>query len=127
MAELTISNARLREGVWQGLLVAPQENAELPEIEVLHFAEALRDVRLRPDAEMANVWTLSVPIPAALVSDGVQTFLVKEKSSGRTLARFAIAAGAPLEEDLRAEVEFLRAELDLLKRAFRRHCLETAQ
>jgi hypothetical protein len=32
----------------------------------------------------------------------------------------------PLEEDIRAEVSLLRAELDLLKRAFRRHCAETA-
>ena len=27
--------------------------------------------------------------------------------------------------DLRAEVDLLRAELDMLKRAFRRHCVET--
>ncbi|MDV7141337.1 hypothetical protein R3X27_01440 [Tropicimonas sp. TH_r6] len=127
MAELTISNARLREGVWQGLLVAPQGNASLPEIEVLHLGEALENVRLHADAEMANVWTLSVPIPMAFICDGVQSFLVKEKSSGRTLASFAIAAGAALDEDLQAEVEFLRTELNLLKRAFRRHCLETAQ
>jgi hypothetical protein len=26
---------------------------------------------------------------------------------------------------LRAEVDLLRAELDMLKRAFRRHCVET--
>jgi hypothetical protein len=31
-----------------------------------------------------------------------------------------------MEDDLRAEVDLLRAELDMLKRAFRRHCLETA-
>jgi hypothetical protein len=30
-----------------------------------------------------------------------------------------------LDEDIRAEVDLLRAELDLLKRAFRRHCSET--
>jgi hypothetical protein len=30
-----------------------------------------------------------------------------------------------MEDDLRAEVDLLRAELDMLKRAFRRHCLET--
>jgi hypothetical protein len=32
-----------------------------------------------------------------------------------------------MEDDLRAEVDLLRAELDMLKRAFRRHCLETAE
>ena len=35
-------------------------------------------------------------------------------------------AGEAVSDDLRAEVELLRAELDMLKRAFRRHCLETA-
>ena len=34
--------------------------------------------------------------------------------------------GEPLGDDIRAEVELLRAELDMLKRAFRRHCLETS-
>ncbi|MFZ5749697.1 MAG: hypothetical protein ACOY5U_01375 [Pseudomonadota bacterium] len=45
--------------------------------------------------------------------------------SGGTLASFVVIGGAPVEADLRAEVELLRAELDLLKRAFRRHCAET--
>jgi hypothetical protein len=30
-----------------------------------------------------------------------------------------------LAEDIRAEMDLLRAELDLLKQAFRRHCVET--
>jgi hypothetical protein len=34
-------------------------------------------------------------------------------------------AGEVLSDDFRSEVSLLRAELDLLKRAFRRHCLET--
>ena len=28
--------------------------------------------------------------------------------------------------DLRAEMDLMRAELDMLKRAFRRHCVETS-
>ena len=34
-------------------------------------------------------------------------------------------AGEALAHDIRAEIDLLRAELDMLKRAFRRHCLET--
>ena len=79
------------------------------------------------DREMANVWTLSVPIPSELISDGVQTFLVREATQTETLTRFSIAAGEPLQEDVLAELDLLRAELDLLKRAFRRHCSERAE
>jgi hypothetical protein len=55
----------------------------------------------------------------------VQTFLVREAGSGATLGHFTIVAGVPLEADLRAEVDLLRAELDMLKKAFRRHCVES--
>ena len=41
------------------------------------------------------------------------------------LGSFTLIAGEALGDDLRAEVSLLRAELDMLKRAFRRHCLET--
>jgi outer membrane protein assembly factor BamA len=37
-----------------------------------------------------------------------------------------LIAGEALGDDIRVEVELLRDELDMLKRAFRRHCVETA-
>lgn len=46
-------------------------------------------------------------------------------AGGVTLARFTLVAGQALEEDIRAELNLLRAELDLLKRAFQRHCRES--
>jgi hypothetical protein len=64
-----------------------------------------------------------VPIPAALIGDGVRSILVLV--DGEVLGRITLLAGAPLEDDLLAEIGLLRAELDLLKRAFRRHCAET--
>jgi len=67
-----------------------------------------------------------LPIPAAILSEGVQTILFRDPASGETLARLTRVTGVPLEEDLRAELDLLRAELDMLKRAFRRHCVETA-
>ncbi len=126
MSDLTISNARIREGVWQGVLVAGDDRAEPPEIQVLHQTVALDGVRLVPDSEMANLWTLNVPIPVELLCDGVQTFVVSSQPTGAVLARFSIVTGQPMEDDIRAEVDMLRAELDLLKKAFRRHCVETA-
>jgi hypothetical protein len=41
------------------------------------------------------------------------------------LGSFSIVAGDALAEDIRAELSLLRAELDMLKKGFRRHCLET--
>ena len=125
MAALTVSNAHLRDGVWQGLLVAANGSEAAPDIEVVHLGIPLDNVRVTPDGEMKTIWTLSVPIPMELISDGVQTFLVRERAGEETLSRFSIAAGAALEGDFGAELDLLRAELDLLKQAFRRHCVET--
>jgi len=38
----------------------------------------------------------------------------------------AIADGEALGDDMCVEIELPRAELDMLKRAFRRHCVETS-
>jgi hypothetical protein len=67
-----------------------------------------------------------VPLPASVIADGVQTVLITDAESGARLASIPILSGSALEEDLRAEVGLLRSELDMLKRAFRRHCTETA-
>ena len=61
-----------------------------------------------------------VPIPAVLLSDGVQTVILSDAATGERLSSFAILAGDALSEDIRAEVDLIRAELDMLKSAFRR-------
>ena len=61
----------------------------------------------------------------ALIADGVQTFLIRDHATGETLESFAVIAGEALSHDIRAEMTLLREELDMLKRAFRRHWLET--
>ena len=77
---------------------------------------------VRPVAGKSGQFTLRVPIPAWALNEGVQTFVVQ--AGGERLAQFTLIAGQPLEEDIRAEVSLLRAELDLLKRAFQRHLRE---
>ena len=49
-----------------------------------------------------DLWLLQVPIPEETIADG-----------------------EALGDDMRVEIELPRAELDMLKRAFRRHCVET--
>ena len=48
------------------------------------------------------------------------------KQTGDTLDSISIITGEVLSDDIRAEMNLLRAELDMLKKAFRRHCIETA-
>ena len=66
-----------------------------------------------------------MPIPAEVIADGVQTFLISDTTTGERIGDFALMSGDALSYDIRAEVTLLREELDMLKRAFRRHCLET--
>ncbi len=71
-------------------------------------------------------WHVSVPIPVDRIADGVQTFVIRDRREDMLLGSFSIVAGDALAEDIRAELSLLRAELDMLKKAFRRHCVETS-
>lgn len=155
MAGLKLTKTSLTAGVWQGVLTGqtggpPQgipalcvthQSTELAGIEVVPFGVNAADISQadvgQANASFANAssadvssaggrWTVRVPIPADLISDGVQSFVISDATTGTTLSSFAIIAGDALAEDIRAEMDLLRAELDLLKRAFRRHCVETA-
>ena len=120
---LTLTKTRLLEGVWEGVLQGGDTDAP-PDIDVTHFDTRVDGVELDrlPDGDG---WRLRVAIPSETIADGVQTFVIRDGATGATLDSFAILAGEALSEDMRAEIELLRAELDMLKRAFRRHCLET--
>lgn len=124
--DMTLSKTRIRAGVWEGVLTTHSDHATPPEIEVRHLQLPLDGVTVALAEGMKKTWAVRVPIPADVLSDGVQTFLIHAKPGGEKLASFTIITGAALEDDIRAEVDLLRAELDMLKRAFRRHCLETA-
>ena len=67
-----------------------------------------------------------MPIPAERIADGVQAFVIRNTRDDIVLGSFSIVAGDALAEDIRAEMSLLRSELDMLKKAFRRHCVETA-
>lgn len=114
---VTLTGTRIVGGRWHGLLTG----LAAPRLVVEHLGRPL-------PFEIAPVpggHAVAVPIPSELLSDGVQTILIRQEGQAEVLASFAIIAGAAAETDLRAELDLLRAELDMLKRAFRRHCLET--
>jgi hypothetical protein len=125
MMKFTLTKTRLFEGVWEGQLVHEGEGNSQPDIEVTHLERPLPDVELI-EAEESGSWTLRVPIPPDVIADGVQTFLIRDKRAGAVLDSFALMSGDALGYDIRTEVTLLREELDMLKRAFRRHCLETS-
>jgi hypothetical protein len=125
MTTETLTKTRLRAGVWHGILSTAQD-APAAEIDVWHLEAPLQGVTVKPVADQPRQYLVAVPIPITALNDGVQTFVIQNKHSQETYASFTIIAGDPLDDDLRAEINLLRAELDLLKRAFRRHCVETA-
>ncbi|WP_306151691.1 hypothetical protein [Roseovarius sp. MMSF_3281] len=124
MSDFTLTKTRLIEGVWEGVLTRKGAGNDQPQVEVTHLERVLRGVEVteKPDE---SLWVVRVPVPLELIADGVQTFLIKDVKSGETLESFSLLAGEALSHDIRAEMNLLREELDMLKRAFRRHCLET--
>jgi hypothetical protein len=123
MGEHVLTKTRIRAGVWEGVLTGV---AGEPKLEVELQGQPVPGIAVAAAEGKPGAWAVTVPIPAEALSEGVQTFLIREVGATETLAHFTIITGVAMEDDVRAEIDLLRAELDMLKRAFRRHCLETA-
>lgn len=117
----------LRAGQWSGTLTAPQAP---PRVVVTHLGQIVAAARIRPAGDAGDRWLIEADLPVSLLSDGLHSLaLIADDGSsadqplqpGATrLAQLAVMAGAVLSDDLLAELEHLRAELDMLKREFRR-------
>jgi hypothetical protein len=123
MSALELTKTRMKEGIWEGILT--QGGDEKPQIVVTHQERPVEGVTLTHDAAGGR-WVLQVPIPRAAIADGVQTLVIRDVRADSSIGHVTLIAGEALGDDIRAEMDLLRAELDMLKRAFRRHCLETA-
>ncbi|MBN8185302.1 MAG: hypothetical protein GYB50_05485 [Rhodobacteraceae bacterium] len=124
MSAYALTKTLFREGVWEGLLAASRRDAPTPEITVSLNGAPVRGVTVA-QAGAPGRWVVRIPIPVEAVGDGVQTVLIQDASCGEPLESFTLIAGEALGDDIRAEMALLRAELDMLKRAFRNHCRET--
>jgi len=122
--DMTLTKLRLIEGGWHGVLSRDRRDNWQPDLVVTHLDQTIEGVEVEED-RVEECWYVRVPIPADRLADGVQTFLIRDRREDEVLASFAIVAGDALAEDIRAEIGLLRAELDMLKKAFRRHCVET--
>ncbi len=123
MAELTLTKTRFSGGTWEGIISGA--GSEAPTIVVTHLTQAIDGVTVEQGASDGE-YTLTIQIASSMISDGVQTFIITDADSDTRIGSFEILAGDALADDIRAEMNLLREELDMLKRAFRRHCVETA-
>lgn len=121
MTKMTLTKTGLTGGTWHGTLTGAGD--EQPRLEVTHLGQAIEGLQLTQDTT-GDAWTVKIPIPAHLINDGLQTFVISD-AQGQTLNSFAFLAGDALADDIRAEVDLLRSELDLLKKAFRQHCQDS--
>ena len=124
MTNLVMTKTKMRQGIWEGLLTGVTGDAE-PKLSVTHQGTPVPDVTVVA-LENGGGHSVRIPIPADAISDGLQTLLIADERTDEQLGAITLMAGEALGDDMRVEVDLLRAELDMLKRAFRRHCLETA-
>lgn len=114
----------LKAGRWSGVLASPQAPAR---VVVTHLSQVVATASVTPAGDGA--WRIEADLPARLLSDGIHSLvLIADDGQGdeppgpgaAQLARLPLLAGSVLADDLVAEIEHLRAELELLKREFRR-------
>ncbi|WP_298259489.1 hypothetical protein [uncultured Litoreibacter sp.] len=126
MSNVILTKTRIQAGIYEAVLTAETEENYHPDLVALHLERELDGLSVTEDTSLGNTWHVRFDIPREVLTDGVQTFLINERPTGETLDSFAIITGEVLSDDFRAEVDLLRAELDMLKKAFRRHCVETS-
>ncbi len=116
MAVPVLTRSTLNAGRWEGVIECCGGTA--PVFEVCLGDRALPG--LSQSAAGPGSWTLSLPISGEFISEGVQTFVIREAGARVAIGHFSLIAGTPADGDLRGEVALLRAEIDMLKQAFRR-------
>jgi hypothetical protein len=114
MSEEKLVKVAFQAGRYEGELHAPDDTG----IEAVHEGRVIAAGRLTHGEGATRV---SVDFPAEIMSDGVQVVSLRSTVTGAVLDRITFLAGDILDDDIRAEVALLRDELEMLKRAFRRH------
>lgn len=110
----TLNRIAIAAGVYRGLLVG---TGEPPALQMELDGEILGNLTPAP-AE--GGWQVEGALGAQILSDGVATIVIRT-ADGQVLDSVTVITGLAAPEDLRAELGALRAELSILKRAFRRH------
>lgn len=123
MTGMILTKMHLHDGKWEGVLSVP--NGEAPPALQAFFDDRPVDGVSISETTTAGEWKVVVPVPVSAISDGIQTVLITNPDTGEVLNAFGLMAGEVPRDMVQAELALLRAELDMLKRAFRRHCSTT--
>lgn len=119
--DLRLTQTRFEAGVWEGVMTGGAGPA--PRLVAQCAGRVLDAPEVVADAKAG--WRVRLSLPAEVLGEGAHCLLIAEADTALTLALVPIVIGAGLTDDLREEVLLLRAELEMLQRAFRRHCAET--
>ncbi|MEM6637617.1 MAG: hypothetical protein AAF667_17185 [Pseudomonadota bacterium] len=117
---VTLTKISFLRGIWEGVLTGPASETweSAPPIEAVHRERTLGGLEIGTEPGPLG-WLVRFSVQPEILGDGVQTVIFRVTGTEEVLASLSIVAGTPLEDDIHAEVELLRAELDLLKRSFR--------
>jgi hypothetical protein len=118
---LTLTRSRVAGGVWEGILSGAK--GEAPVVEAMVDGQSIAGLELARLPGKPARFAVRLPIPASVITEGVRT--IHLQSGGVVLAEITLILGERADDDTRAELALLRAELDLLRRAFQRHVRES--
>ncbi|MEM9433565.1 MAG: hypothetical protein AAGA12_06545 [Pseudomonadota bacterium] len=125
MTAMTMTRTRIQAGIYEAVVSFKSGQSRMPRIGAFLFGKEQPGVSISDAPEGKEAWHLRFTIPSEALTDGIQTFVFVDIDTGEKLDSFSVVTGEPLNDDFKAEVDLLRAELDMLKKAFRRHCLDT--
>ena len=98
MTQATLIGTRIAAGIWEGVL-SGQKDA--PQLEVLHLEKHLGGVEVTEIVGQPGHWAVRIQIPSEMLSDGVQTFVIRDRMTGATLSHFTVIAGLKAVETMR--------------------------
>ena len=116
-ADIRLETTGLSDGVWTGILHGISKARRPPGVVALLDGQPLAALTIGPRPSEANCWDLRLALGPETLRDG--TACVLFQLDGVTLGELVIRAGGAADDDLRAQLALLRAELDLVKRTLR--------
>ncbi|MEL6582622.1 MAG: hypothetical protein AAFQ36_02215 [Pseudomonadota bacterium] len=111
----------LVDGVLSGTLKRRAANASAPLLELLARGEVVAVADPQPIESETDHFSFRFEVPGKVLTDGVLTLIVRAEGASEGLASVPVAVGEALDGDILAELDLLRAELDMLKKAFRQN------
>lgn len=117
---LTCRTLTLKEGKLTAIVEVEPKGALMPIMELVLGNRVLGYADVQPVADEMGVHMIYVDVPAEAMNDGIQTLILRCEGAPDAVATLPMMSGDVLPYDLTAELDLLRAELDMLKKAVRR-------